>query len=125
MALIPYMQLGLVMLGGALGSLARYLCVLLVGRMPVGAFPLGTMLVNILGSFAIGLLMARFMLQDTPGARVFLVTGVLGGFTTFSAFSWDALQLMQRGQIGLAGAYVLGSVLLSFAAVAGGYQIGR
>jgi CrcB protein len=83
------------------------------------------MLVNIAGSFAIGALMARYAVLDSESSRLFWVTGVLGGFTTFSAFSWDALQLVQRGQIASAGFYVLGSVALSLLAVAVGFAVGR
>ncbi len=115
----------LVAAGGALGSLLRYGAIQLVMRLHPQPFPLGTMLVNIAGSFAIGWLMARYMQLDAPSARLFLVTGLLGGFTTFSAFSWDALQLLQRGQMAAAMLYVGASVFLSLAAVAGAYQLGR
>jgi CrcB protein len=89
--------------------------------------PLGTVLVNVLGSFLMGLLAA--LLAEGPSAsqpwRLFLTTGVLGGFTTFSAFSLDALALWQRGETGLALAYVLGTVLLSLAAIALGVAAAR
>ena len=111
--------------GGAIGSLLRYGSVLAISRLHADPFPLGTMAVNIIGSAIIGLLMARFLQQDSENARLFFVTGILGGFTTFSAFSWDALQLVQRGAMGLAAVYVVGSVALSFAAVAGAYQLGK
>jgi CrcB protein len=106
----------LVAAGGAMGAVARYGTVQLVSK--YSALPVGTMLVNIVGSLLIGVLMAK--LQSEP-AKLLLVTGVLGGFTTFSAFSWDILQLMQRGQIAHAMLYVLGSVLLSLVAVYIGY----
>ncbi len=108
--------------GGAIGSLLRYALVQLTVHLHPAPFPLGTMLVNILGSFVIGVMMARYMTQPSESAQLFFVTGVLGGFTTFSAFSWDALQLIQRGQLMQAGLYVIGSVLLSLAAVAAGYK---
>lgn len=110
--------------GGALGALLRYGVVQLMMVLNPTSFPLGTMLVNIAGSFAIGLVMSRYLQADSEAARLFFVTGVLGGFTTFSAFSWDALQLLQRGQLGLLVAYVGGSVLLSLLAVAAGYKLG-
>lgn len=82
---------------------------------------------NILGSFLMGLIAA--LLAEGPAAssplRLFLTTGILGGFTTFSAFSLDALSLWQRGQGGAAAAYVLGSVLLSLAAIALGFAAAR
>ena len=114
-----------VALGGAIGSVLRYGSIQLVMVLHPAPFPLGTMLVNIAGSFLIGLLMSRYALTPSPSAQLFFVTGMLGGFTTFSAFSWDALQLVQRGAAGMALCYVLGSILLSFAAVAAGYRIGH
>jgi CrcB protein len=122
LTLIPIV---LVASGGAIGALLRYGVVQLAVQLNPQPFPLGTMLVNIAGSFVIGLLMARYQLLDSESSRLFFVTGVLGGFTTFSAFSWDALQLVQRGQLAAAGVYVGGSVLLSLLAVAAGFAAGR
>ncbi len=118
-------QILFVALGGALGSVARYLAVQLVMRFHPQPFPLGTMAVNIIGSFLIGVLMARFAVNDSESSRLFLVTGILGGFTTFSAFSWDVLSLVQRGSWGQAAIYVAASVLLSLVAVALGWQLVR
>ncbi len=111
--------------GGAIGALLRYALVQLTMHFHPSPFPLGTLLVNLLGSFAIGLMMARYAVQDSEAARLFFITGVLGGFTTFSAFSWDALQLLQRGAVGSAAFYVGGSVIFSLVAVAAGFQLGR
>jgi CrcB protein len=108
----------LVAAGGAMGAVARYGVVQLASKF--FAFPVGTMAVNILGSLLIGVLMAKL---QNDAAKLLLVTGVLGGFTTFSAFSWDVLQLVQREQWGLAAAYILGSVLLSLLAVYCGYSL--
>lgn len=119
------MNLMLIAAGGALGAVLRHLSVQAVARLHADMFPYGTMLVNVVGSLLIGMLMARYLQQDHESQRLFLVTGVLGGFTTFSAFSWDVLQLLQRGQGGQAALYVLGSVLLSLAAVASGYAMLR
>jgi CrcB protein len=118
-------QILCVALGGAVGSVGRYLAVQLVMRFQPQPFPLGTMLVNIIGSFAIGVLMARFSAADSESSRLFLVTGVLGGFTTFSAFSWDALVLMQRGNAGQMALYIAASVGLSFVAVAMGFALAK
>ena len=109
--------------GGALGSVARYLAVLGAARL-VPAFPAGVMAVNVLGSFLIGVL---FVLLTGPRAPVspLLVAGFLGGFTTFSAFSLDALRLWEAGQAGAAAGYVLGSVILSLGAVAAGVALAR
>jgi fluoride exporter len=115
----------LVAAGGAVGALLRYAAVQGVIYFHPAPFPVGTMLVNVAGSFLIGLLMARYQVLDSESARLFWVTGVLGGFTTFSAFSWDALQLAQRGALGSAAFYVVGSVALSLVAVAAGHAIAK
>lgn len=99
-----------VAIGGALGSVLRYLTVYAAGA------PLGTFVVNILGSFVMGVLYV-FLFQRTHLSPL-LMTGVLGGFTTFSAFALDSLKLYQSGQPGAALAYVAASVLLSLLAVA-------
>jgi len=117
--------ISLVAAGGAIGALLRYGVVQVVVQFHSQPFPIGTMLVNIAGSFAIGVLMARYAVLDSESARLFWVTGVLGGFTTFSAFSWDAVQLVQRGALGSAALYVVGSVGLSLVAVAAGYALGK
>ena len=113
--------------GGGLGAVARYG----VNRLSLAWFgplvPAGTLVVNVGGSFLMGLLAA--LLAEGPAAspslRLFLLTGVLGGFTTFSAFSLDALGLWQRGQAGAASVYVLASVLLSLAGIALGFAAAR
>ncbi len=87
-------------------------------------FPVGTLAVNIVGSLAIGLAIGALEGVGQP-AKLFFVTGVLGGFTTFSAFSLDALTLWQRGEVGTAVLYVAASLILSLAAVALGYFISR
>jgi len=122
------MQWLLVFLGGGIGSLARHAA----NRLGAAAFgptaPAGTMIVNVAGSLLIGLLAGAVVAAPgsiSPGLRLFLVTGVLGGFTTFSAFSLDALALWQRGQTGAAALYVLTTVLVSLVAVAGGFMLGR
>jgi fluoride exporter len=111
-----------VAVGGALGSVLRY-GVTSVARYVSPDFPIGTLAVNVVGSFAMGLLAvlfaARFADQDTM--RLFLLTGILGGFTTFSAFSLDALSLSQDGRMGAALVYVASSVILSLLAVIAGY----
>lgn len=114
-----------IFLGGGVGSLLRYLSIEGVKRWHGGVFPLGTLAVNIVGSLLMGMLMA-WVLRDAPErepVRLLLATGVLGGFTTFSAFSWDVLALWQRGEVGQALLYVLGSVMLSLLAVAVGYMV--
>lgn len=104
-----------VALGGALGSVARHAAVQGIGA------PWGVALVNVAGSFAIGL---AFVLLPGPAAP-FVMTGILGGFTTFSAFSLDALRLWQAGRTAEAALYTGGSVALSLAAVALGATLAR
>jgi len=111
------LTLPLVALGGALGSVLRYLFVSAIGA------PWGTLAVNVIGSFAIGVIFV--LLAPRGGWQPFLMTGVLGGFTTFSAFSLDTLKLIQSGQTIQAAAYVLGSVLLSLTFVALGVALAK
>ncbi len=122
------MGYALVFVGGGLGAALRHG----VNRFAMAVFgpgfPAGTLIVNIVGSLAMGLLIGA--LAAVPGGtsqhlRLFLATGVLGGFTTFSAFSLDALTLWERGQPGTALAYVAASVVLSLAAVALGFFASR
>lgn len=90
-------------------------------------FPVGTMIVNVAGSFAMGLLAGYFLLRPglSQDVRLFLTTGMLGGFTTFSAFSLDTALLIERHQYGLAAAYVGGSVIAGIAALFVGLAIFR
>lgn len=112
----------LVALGGAAGSVARFLVVAGAGRLAPG-WPWGTMLVNVTGSFAMGVLFV--MLAQRAHLSPLLVTGLLGGFTTFSAYSLDALKLWEAGLPAQAAAYSLGSVFLSLSAVALGAALAR
>lgn len=117
----------LVFVGGGLGALLRHLAGRLTLMLWGAGFPAGTMIVNVAGSLAMGLLAGWFAAHPGVGqpTRLFLTTGLLGGFTTFSAFSLDALALYQRGQVGLAIGYVALSVLLSLVAIAIGYWLVR
>jgi CrcB protein len=118
-----------VALGGALGSVARYSVSLGAARWLGAAFPWGTLVVNVAGSFAIGLLAALMTADGRPalgdGARAFVMIGVLGGFTTFSSFSLETLNLVRTGALGAAAANAglslalcLGGVWLGFASAA-------
>lgn len=110
--MIPYLLVGI---GGALGALLRFGAQSALGTLPNG-FPIATFLVNIAGSLAMGVLvavLARTTPQYQNEIRLFIAVGVLGGFTTFSSFSLDAMVLIERGDILLALAYIVGSVLLS------------
>ncbi|MET3925121.1 fluoride efflux transporter CrcB [Devosia sp. 2618] len=102
-------------IGGGLGAVARYGAGLLVGRLWPMGFPLATLLINIVGSVLMGLFMGAIARQTGPGAenlRLFAAVGILGGFTTFSAFSLDAIRLIERGELLQAGFYVLLSVVV-------------
>jgi CrcB protein len=115
-------QLLLVGVGGAIGSVARYLAGIVVLRWVGTGFPFNTLFVNVVGSFIMGLLIALLVKIDPPQAiatdlRLFVGVGVLGGFTTFSSFSADFVALWERGEHGACALYVLGSVVLSIAAV--------
>lgn len=117
-----------VALGSALGGVARFWCSGLIARHIGEAFPWGTLIVNVAGSFLIGLVAAlaapegRLLLPID--VRVFLMIGLFGGFTTFSSFSLQTLALLQDGEWLNAAANVIGSVLLCLASVWFGYAIG-
>ncbi len=114
-----------VALGGAIGASARYLTGVAAMRLIGPGFPWATLAVNILGSFLIGVLVVVLAHKGDNRLAPFLMVGLLGGFTTFSAFSLDALVLFERGQIWLAAVYVLGSVILSLAAIMAGLALTR
>jgi CrcB protein len=107
----------LVGIGGALGAMLRFGAQSVIGNLANG-FPTSTFLINIVGSIAMGVLvgvLAKFTPQYQNEIRLFVAVGIFGGFTTFSSFSLDAIALIERGDIGLAGIYIVGSVLLSIA----------
>jgi CrcB protein len=122
----PYAYL-LAMLGSALGGGARLYVSTLVSRGLGTQFPWGTLAVNLAGCFAVGLLGAVFAppgrIHDLQQLRVFLVVGVLGGFTTFSAFSLETLMLVQRGATSAAAAYAAASLAGCLAAAALGFML--
>lgn len=109
----------MVMLGGAAGSLARYVLGIAIMSRAGGRFPLGTVSINITGSFLIGLLMTLFTerFSPHPNLRLFLVVGVLGGYTTFSSFEWETFGLVRDGARWLALLNAAGSVLAGYIAV--------
>lgn len=116
------------MIGGGLGAGGRHLVSLVTLRMFGPGFPIGTMTVNVVGSLVMGLFIGWLVKHEAANLqplRYFLATGVLGGFTTFSAFSLDTAVLWERGDTQLALIYVLGSVVLSILAVFGGLMLMR
>lgn len=113
--------------GGALGATLRH-AVNQIALQALGAdFPWGTLAVNILGSFIMGVFVGAFALfwDASQILRLFLTVGVLGGFTTFSAFSLDSVLLLQRGQLIEAVSYILGSVILSLGGLVAGMMLVR
>lgn len=112
-----------VALGGAFGAVARYLTAQAVVRFVGLGFPAGTLVVNAVGSFLMGL--AFVFLAQNAKLSPLLMTGFLGGFTTFSAFSLDAYNLYEQGETSMAALYVVGSVVLSIAAVVAGIALAR
>lgn len=116
----------LVALGGAIGSVARFkLSGWVLHQTPNWRFPAGTVLVNIIGCLIAGLLAGMAVKQDvfTPEARVFLFTGLLGGFTTFSAFGLETLLLLKRGEAGVAIANIVLSIAIGLLAAWLGYGL--
>lgn len=116
----------LVALGGALGSVARFkLSGLVLHHTSNWRFPAGTLAVNLIGCFIAGLLAGMAVKQEvfSPDARVFLFTGLLGGFTTFSAFGLETLLLFKRGEAGVAFANVVVSVVVGLLVAWLGYEL--
>ncbi|WP_460171877.1 fluoride efflux transporter CrcB [Thermus sp. FJN-A] len=115
----------LVALGGALGSVLRYGLGAWVQGLTGPGFPFSTLLVNALGSLFIGVVLRLSWEGALSGeARLFLAMGVLGGFTTFSTFSYETLALLQEGEVFRAAVYVLASVLLGLGLAFFGYRLG-
>jgi CrcB protein len=116
----------LVALGGALGSMTRFkLSGWVLHQTPNWRFPAGTLAVNLIGCFIAGLLAGMAVKQEvfTPEARLFLFTGLLGGFTTFSAFGLETLLLLKRGEAGVAFANVAISVVVGLLVAWLGYEV--
>ena len=109
-----------VAVGGAIGSSLRYLVNVSAMRLFGPAFPWATLTVNVIGSFLMGALVVWFANRDLMRLAPFLMTGILGGFTTFSAFSLDTVTLWQRGEATTAMIYVAASIILSLAALLAG-----
>jgi CrcB protein len=121
---MPWASIAAVSLGAVVGSLARWSAGLWLNARWAG-FPLGTLFVNCLGGMLIG--MVLFWLERSPNElmRLLLVTGLLGGFTTFSAFSAESLIMLQRGEFLLAAAHTLAHVLGALACAALGFKLAQ
>ncbi|HKE85031.1 MAG TPA: fluoride efflux transporter CrcB [Vicinamibacterales bacterium] len=121
------MRLVLIGVGGAAGAIARYILGGVVHQWIPGFFPYGTFVVNILGCLVFGLIVglaeSRFVVG--PEARAFLLVGVLGGFTTFSSFTFETFELVRSGQVVAAGVNVIGQVVIGFLLFWAGFAVGR
>lgn len=113
--------------GGAVGAVLRHFMNSGAARLLGADFPWGIFLINVLGSFLMGVLIVYFALAASPpqAVRAFLTVGVLGAFTTFSTFSLDAAVLIERGALTAAGLYVAGSVVLAIGALFAGMALAR
>ncbi len=118
-----------VAVGGAMGSVGRFWLATVMTALTGPRFPWGTLLTNVLGSFVIGLVAGLTLMPNRVGMsadiRIFLMTGVCGGFTTFSAFSLQTLELLQSGDVVPALGYAIGSVVLCVLATYTGWALGR
>jgi CrcB protein len=119
---MTFLQVGL---GGAIGAMLRFGLVTGAGRITGGGFPVGVLMANVVGSFLMGLIAIWATQRGMQHLTPFLMTGILGGFTTFSAFSLEAVTLWERGDTGQAALYVGLSVVLSILGLALGAWIMR
>ena len=119
------MRLMLIAVGGAIGSVARYLLSSTVLRATGSLFPAGTFAVNVIGCFVFGLIAgaAEQRVQIAPELRVFLLVGVLGGFTTFSSYAFESFGLMRDGQFAWAAVNVVGQVVAGLLGIWVGYVV--
>jgi CrcB protein len=117
----------LVFVGGGLGASLRHAVNMLCARCIGTGFPYGTFIINISGSTVMGLIAGylAFKGEASQHWRLFLMTGILGGYTTFSAFSLDTALLYERGEVGLAALYVVGSVVISIVGLFAGLALVR
>lgn len=121
------MSLAWVALGGAAGAVARYVAAGLVHRVVPPTFPWGTFVVNVAGSFVFGVLaglMEQGFLTSSP-ARLFVLVGVIGGFTTFSTFTFETFMLIRDGEFLRAGLNAAGQVIVAFLALWSGFTLAR
>lgn len=117
----------LVAVGGALGAAARWWVAGLVQFRTGAGFPWGTFVVNVVGCFLIGLVMETAVATFSfgPVLRLFLVVGVLGGFTTWSSFSYETMKMLEEGAVAMAAANALGTMAACFAGTFAGLAAGR
>ena len=120
------MKIFFLLIGGALGTLARYVISTNTNKLYPGIFPYGTFLVNLIGSFIIGFLWGLFEVYNiSTTMRTFIFVGILGGFTTFSSFSVETFNLFRDGEIKIGITYVLASNLIGFFLVFAGFLLSK
>ena len=121
------LNLLLIAIGGALGSTARYLFSLLIQHASGTLFPIGTFAVNCVGCLVFGAIAgaAEQRVQVAPELRLFLLVGILGGFTTFSSYAFESFVLLRDGQFAAASVNILGQVVAGLAGMWIGFAIGR
>jgi len=119
------LNLFLIAIGGALGSVARYLLSIIVLRVSGTMFPLGTFVVNAVGCVVFGVIagVATHRIQLTPALRLFLLTGLLGGFTTFSSYAFESFALVREGHFVWASLNIAGQVIAGLAGVWAGFLL--
>lgn len=119
--------LAFVALGGAVGASARYIVGVLAAHSGTDQFPWGTFSVNVAGSCLVGILagLMTYTWSPSPELRAFLIVGVLGGFTTFSAFSMEVALMIERDRLGLAALYLVSSVVISVIGLFAGLKLMR
>jgi CrcB protein len=122
-----YVNLLLIAIGGALGSMARFLLSSFVLRATASLFPWGTFAVNLIGCIVFGIIigLSEHRLSLTPELRAFLLIGILGGFTTFSSFAFESFALLRDGQMAAAAFNVFGQVITGLAGVWAGVMLAR
>lgn len=113
--------------GGFIGALLRYVCSELLGTLSTGAFPFATFTINFVGSFLMGIMSVALpaLFPDSRKPLLFVTTGILGGFTTFSTFSLETFGLMEEGKYAMAGVYAAGSVVTCVIGVLLGRMIAK
>ncbi len=116
-----------VAVGGAIGATLRFLISSFIHSRVDSKFPLGTLAVNLIGAFLVGVMFAILVerLSIPPAARLMLITGIMGGFTTFSTFSYESFHLLQSGETLKFASYVLITNLIGIALTFAGYHLGR
>jgi CrcB protein len=122
---VNLLNLLLIAIGGALGSVARYLLSTFVLRVTGSLFPIGTFVVNALGCLAFGAIAgaASQRVQLTPELRLFLLVGILGGFTTFSSYAFESFSLVRDGQFLAASVNIVGQVIAGLVGMWAGYVV--